>query len=1097
MRKKILSAFMLGALVVAATSTMTSCKDYDGDIAELQEQVNKNAQALSEAKAALEAEISGLKTQLETLQSKHDQDVDKLETADEANKKAIADEVLRAEAAEEALEKRIETAEKALEDLQALMNTKVDNTTFEAEVQKIYARIESVETDLGAALTRIDVLEKGLKDEETAREAAVKNLQDQIDVLDGYKSRVEANEKAIKALDTTVGEITKKIDAIKEDLKAALEDIKANAKSIDDLTKKMNTLNSAVENLYAEVSVLKVLVSTSLRSIVFEPSAYYWGVEATESFNLNYNVWALPAADADKAEEAYSSRVENVEGSTNLPVVASYFMNPSSADLSKATVNVLSDDKQFVTRAAAAGISVSKWATENGKLNVTLKFADPAAIKSVLEDKLITVFATQVNLSTTEGKDTTITSDFAAIYASTIYDPQIAVINPANGESCDLVCNPAHSHPHIYATEDAAGRADAQYQVKYNGTIDLAELVETHYNEGDQQHAKFDAEKMEKYGLKYKYELVGYFKGDNMTSESAHAAIKGSILRAQMPKFNEDHTIGKAAGYEETEQSKTEIGREPMVRVSLIDTNNDNRVIDYGYIKLVITDENVAPGEEPFKEAVMAPFAPITYNFECHPTKYVGELNWSQVEKAIYNLYGLSRDDFNANFTPDFNAQDNFKQYVKVDGKWVVATKEIGVISHVEDPGSAMTEIAKWTIDGDELKALLSGEKAPEKFEVAFRYASNDITKYGDIYVVLSTGKITVNKPNAVGLVNANKIAENWYATNSSTAKSGWDEVHAQTVSPEDPQHKAVADVLNYNIYNVFVGNKITIADITDHTAGKEFADTELTKDVKFSALNNGKVYTGTVNGENHAYTMQINADANKLQVVKIDGIACEPVTVAKIEDDIVKYQHGAIAEGLLNYKAHNQLADDVLTAIMEVSAANDCFPLPLTQKTWNVRFLRPINVFGANAEVTDAATEAQVINLVKLVSFTDWRDEWNDATYYAYYNIKKIEVLGAEAGENIAPYVYTNLNQAADDFSKTLSDVSNKIRLTYEPKTVTSGQTNTSDYGTIVYPNQENTTGDFIIRIPVAVTYEWGKVVTKIDLKVNKTIGGNGAKRK
>lgn len=1087
----------MGALVVAATSTMTSCKDYDGDIAELQEQVNKNAQALSEAKAALEAEISGLKTQLETLQSKHDQDVAKLETADEANKKAIADEVLRAEAAEEALEKRIETAEKALKDLQALMDTKVDNTTFEAEVKKIYAAIETVETDLGAALTRIDVLEKGLKDEETAREAAVKNLQDQIDVLDGYKSRVEANEKAIKALDTTVGEITKKIDVIKEDLKAALEDIKANAKSIDELTKKMNTLNSAVENLYAEVSVLKVLVSTSLRSIVFEPSAYYWGVEATESFNLNYNVWALPAADADKAEVAYSSRVENVEGSTNLPVVASYFMNPSSADLSKATVNVLSDDKQFVTRAAAAGISVSKWATENGKLNVTLKFADPAAIKSVKEDNLITVFATQVNLSTTEGKDTTITSDFAAIYASTIYDPQIAVINPLNGESCDLVCNPAHSHPHIYATEDAAGRADAQYQVKYNGTIDLAELVETHYNEGDQQHAKFDAEKMKKYGLEYKYELVGYFKGDNKTSESAHAAIKGSILRAQMPKFNEDHTSGKAAGYEETEQSKTEIGREPMVRVSLIDTNNDNRVIDYGYIKLVIVDEEVA---SPFKEAVMAPFASITYNFECEPAAYVGELNWSQVEKAIYNLYGLSRDDFNANFTPDFNKNDNFKQYVRVDGKWVVLgmENEIGVISHVEDPGSAMTEIAKWTIDGNDLKTLLSGETAPENYEVAFRYASNDKSKYGDIYVVLSTGKITVNKPSAVGLVDDNKIAENWYATNSSTAKSGKDEVHAQTVSPEDAKPNAIAKVLNYNIYNVFVGNKITIADIKDYTAGKEFADTELKKVVTFSALNNGKVYKGTVDGDDHKYTMQINAAADELQVVQIDGMACPPVTVAKIEDDIVKYQHGEIAEGLLNYAAHNELANDVLTAIMEVSAANKCFfSLPLEQKTWNVRFLRPINVFGANAEVTDAATKAQVVNLVDLVRFTDWRDEWNNATYYRYYNIKKIEVLNAEAGENIAPYVYTNLNQAADDFSKNLSDVSNKIRLTYEPKTVESDQTNESDYGTIVYQNQENTTGDFIIRIPVAVTYEWGKVVTNIDLKVNKTIGGNGAKRK
>ena len=35
MRKKFLSAFMLGALTLAATGTITSCKDYDGDISTL------------------------------------------------------------------------------------------------------------------------------------------------------------------------------------------------------------------------------------------------------------------------------------------------------------------------------------------------------------------------------------------------------------------------------------------------------------------------------------------------------------------------------------------------------------------------------------------------------------------------------------------------------------------------------------------------------------------------------------------------------------------------------------------------------------------------------------------------------------------------------------------------------------------------------------------------------------------------------------------------------------------------------------------------------------------------------------------------------
>ena len=62
-------------------------------------------------------------------------------------------------------------------------------------------------------------------------------------------------------------------------------------------------------------------------------------------------------------------------------------------------------------------------------------------------------------------------------------------------------------------------------------------------------------------------------------------------------------------------------------------------------------------------------------------------------------------------------------------------------------------------------------------------------------------------------------------------------------------------------------------------------------------------------------------------------------------------------------------------------------------------------------------------------------------------------------------------------------------------PIEVTSGQSNTSDYGTITYTNHGNTVKDFMIKVPVVVTYEWGKLYTVVDLKVNGTIGGNSAK--
>lgn len=41
MRKKYLSALLFGALLFASAGTFTSCKDYDDDIANLQDQIDR------------------------------------------------------------------------------------------------------------------------------------------------------------------------------------------------------------------------------------------------------------------------------------------------------------------------------------------------------------------------------------------------------------------------------------------------------------------------------------------------------------------------------------------------------------------------------------------------------------------------------------------------------------------------------------------------------------------------------------------------------------------------------------------------------------------------------------------------------------------------------------------------------------------------------------------------------------------------------------------------------------------------------------------------------------------------------------------------
>ena len=42
MKRKYFSALLMGALTVASVSTFTSCKDYDDDISNLQQQIDAN-----------------------------------------------------------------------------------------------------------------------------------------------------------------------------------------------------------------------------------------------------------------------------------------------------------------------------------------------------------------------------------------------------------------------------------------------------------------------------------------------------------------------------------------------------------------------------------------------------------------------------------------------------------------------------------------------------------------------------------------------------------------------------------------------------------------------------------------------------------------------------------------------------------------------------------------------------------------------------------------------------------------------------------------------------------------------------------------------
>ena len=158
MRKKYLSALLFGALLFASAGTFTSCKDYDDDIKNLQDQIDKKA------------DLSSLTEQVTEMQS-----------AISAAKAAAEEALAKAEAAGNAeevakLEERVKALEDAAIDLDALKNElkeaiasslKADFDTLKKEVEDQLKVVKELAGGFMNMVTEVDVYYKAEQDDNT------------------------------------------------------------------------------------------------------------------------------------------------------------------------------------------------------------------------------------------------------------------------------------------------------------------------------------------------------------------------------------------------------------------------------------------------------------------------------------------------------------------------------------------------------------------------------------------------------------------------------------------------------------------------------------------------------------------------------------------------------------------------------------------------------------------------------------------------------------------------------------------------------------------------------------------------------------------
>ena len=275
MKRKYLSALLMGVLTLTSVSTFTSCKDYDDDISNLQGQIDKLATAdqLSQKVSELQALIASNKSDISSLQSelakKTTLDEVKAVLADYATKEYVdgADATLQAaikaletgkvaeleaavKAAQAAADKAAEDAKTAnaeiLETLKTLA-TKAEVSEAADAAQKAIAAVESNNAE-ALKKAQAEILET-LKDYATKE-----NLKDVADAAQkALDDAQKDNSKALADLDTAVKNAQTKANTAAADASKALADLATTTKNAADALKQANdnkaTLAEVAESL--------------------------------------------------------------------------------------------------------------------------------------------------------------------------------------------------------------------------------------------------------------------------------------------------------------------------------------------------------------------------------------------------------------------------------------------------------------------------------------------------------------------------------------------------------------------------------------------------------------------------------------------------------------------------------------------------------------------------------------------------------------------------------------------------------------------------------------------------------------------------------
>lgn len=850
--------------------------------------------------------------------------------------------------------------------------------------------------------------------------------------------------------------------------------------------------------------------SGMLRSMVFDPQFYYHGIEAMRANTYVFDPLKINEvnADADNSKDAPVASGSPVQLTPALQ--ADYFLNPSCVNpkyFSLDNLSFVSKDMEY-TRANNNTVQprIYKYEIKDGKISVWANY-NQGAVKDIEQDGQVSVIALRAKMGSVKS-DSIVTSDFAAIKQVTFTDLNLYL--PAKNPQNYTVANTTPANIWYKSAQEAIAQVTANSTflcVAWNETIDLAQYIQTHYVTEDKNGVAtakvWDADAasgtVEKSGFKYNYELVGYKMGSTGTQESAQAAIKGSILRPQMPS-----PAGKQQPWG-ADQNVSTVGRVPLVRVSLVDTiSAPNRVAAVCYVPVRITKEPSSPQGPNVKE--LEGFSSVLdYTLGCKGQMNVDAQTWANVQHKLFAAVNMDAAQFESTYkmssTSSSATEETAIQYTKKGDTFQPANvnETFGKIFRTTDNTSASeTQVLKWEVETNQAYEYFknTGKKSVTVY-IRYELRQGKSAQYQYLYVPFTWTPGTINDDPHGEIADSDKIKNYWY--NSWSNVSGYDEFHVNVKQPEVAG--SIVTDFSLAVTDVFVGNKFTIRGI--NPIYKDYNVNTLNNTVRFSSELAQTEATG-VSGVK--YLLSVSSDGTKLSASY--GGTTQVIATVDPTTSMIRYEYSAqpsFAKDILNYAKSTELAkNQTIAAKLNIQSKNTCndYLLPLSGDKFNVRFLRPVNINTVNEpSFVDAGKDIEE-SIAKYFDFTDWRNFafksnpgfWN---YYMGSNatIKVGKYTGGKLDSttsgDITKYATTTLNGGNLESTK-LTDITTKLKLSYENPATFS----LNDMGKILYHNAGMTINTaFQVRIPFIISYTWGDIQVYLDVTIKPTI--NQSKRK